>query len=78
MPTNKIRRTSLFMTCEFNFKLECSLNHEYFVRLRFIKGLLLTDLVLYVPSTIFQLNRGGSSWVVELKDCFENVNIRQI
>ena len=21
------------------------------------------DLILYVPSTIFQLNRGGSSWV---------------
>ena len=23
----------------------------------------LFDLILYVPSTIFQLNRGGSSWV---------------
>ena len=24
---------------------------------------LIVDLVLYVPSTIFQLNRDGSSWV---------------
>ena len=23
----------------------------------------LFDLILYVPSTIFQLNRGGSSWI---------------
>ena len=26
-------------------------------------GVVLFDLILYVPSTIFQLNRDGSSWV---------------
>ena len=29
----------------------------------FQHGLILFDLILYVPSTIFQLNRDGSSWV---------------
>ena len=28
-----------------------------------IKPVFLFDLILYVPSTIFQLNRDGSSWV---------------
>ena len=28
----------------------------------FIKFVFLFDLILYVPSTIFQLNRDGSSW----------------
>ena len=28
-----------------------------------IDDFLLFDLILYVPSTIFQLNRDGSSWV---------------
>ena len=28
-----------------------------------LKELVLFDLILYVPSTIFQLNRDGSSWV---------------
>ena len=27
------------------------------------KGICLFDLILYVPSPIFQLNRDGSSWV---------------
>ena len=28
-----------------------------------LSRLILFDLILYVPSTIFQLNRDGSSWV---------------
>ena len=28
------------------------------------------DLILYVPSTIFHLNRDGSSWVEPLLSCF--------
>ena len=30
---------------------------------RCMRMLVLFDLILYVPSTIFQLNRDGSSWV---------------
>ena len=29
----------------------------------FGEGVSLFDLILYIPSTIFQLNRDGSSWV---------------
>ena len=32
-------------------------------RIYVINVAVLFDLILYVPSTIFQLNRGGSSWV---------------
>ena len=35
---------------------------ECFFR-RKTKAMILFDLILYVPSTIFQLNRDGSSWV---------------
>ena len=31
--------------------------------MKFGRNLFLFDLILYVPSTIFQLNRDGSTWV---------------
>ena len=40
--------------------------HELAIEVRIAENLVfvcLIDLIIYVPSTIFQLNRDGSSWV---------------
>ena len=36
---------------------------DSFILISFFSINVLFDLILYVPSTIFQLNRDGSSWV---------------
>ena len=55
-----------------NFGQNAKLNHKIIARIDKSKdtdhtsppvALFLFDLILYVPSTIFQLNRDGSSWV---------------
>ena len=44
-----------------------TMDHSKFIvsnqKKEFISFVCLFDLILYVPSTIFQLNRDGSSWV---------------
>ena len=44
-----------------NYMKSCSFLQAHFFEL--MKVIDLFDLILYVPSTIFQLNRDGSSWV---------------
>ena len=48
-----------FSICVFSVTLSLSLP---FLELKYT-GFVLFDLILYVPSTIFHLNRDGSSWV---------------
>ena len=48
---SKDRKQKAFQTDDMEIRYDCAL----FV--------CLLDLILYVPSTIFQLNRDGSSWV---------------
>ena len=40
--------------------------YKYRNALPFRRWVFLFDLILYVPSTIFQLNRDGSSWLEQL------------
>ena len=49
--------------CDISCWLEFSYRCLYQNLRSMIIGLFLFDLILYVPSTIFQLNRDGSSWV---------------
>ena len=42
-----------------NQRIDCILSESCYM---YIKGILF-DLIIYVPWTIFQLNRDGSSWV---------------
>ena len=51
-------RTCIVVTCFIFSKL-----HVQWIILGFILFFSLFDLILYVSSTIFQLNRDGSSWV---------------
>ena len=47
----------------FKFVASLFLQDFYSSNYRYFNLFILFDLILHVPSTIFQLNRDGSSWV---------------
>ena len=55
LPDMQLYLTEINPTWQLHSFLYSSQSHSYL--------LLLVDLILYVPSTIFQLNRDGSSWI---------------
>ena len=54
-----------FLSCNI-FEDKISMRHALIMFILFGCLFVLFDLILYVPSTLFQLNRDGSSWVEPL------------
>ena len=62
--TDRGKGAGVVAPLDYRFSFEKSRNDTHRVHLLLEGGLLvLFDLILYVRSTIFQLNRDGSSWV---------------
>ena len=52
-----------FVRWVFQYPSSFYKDHKHDQRIWVEDNFVLFDLILYVPSTIFQLNRDGSSWV---------------
>ena len=55
-----VRTSNIKMHIEYFFQ---NIFFRKFLQEYYQTGKQLLDLILYVPSTVFQLNRDGSSWV---------------